>query len=468
MRRPNVVVCLCDQLRAFEVGCYGNPVIHTPHMDRLAAEGIRFEHAVTNYPVCMAARSVLLSGQYNRTCTGGVSNVAYPTKPGDVAMPEYPEHGRPHLPAPTLAEILQHAGYRTTAIGKWHIHSWPQDVGFERYCIPRVHHCHTAQCFTENGGPEFVPAGFSVDYEADRVEQYLEEMASTDEPFFLDYNISPPHCPLADAPERILAIYPPDEVPIRGNVDLTRTLAGQEYWFRVYRYDFRYYSFQLPYTEELPDGYDLRWLIAEYYGLTTWADEALGRMLDALDRHGLEQNTIVVFASDHGDNLGSHGLVQKGTPNEESLRIPFIIRLPDGPRGEVRNEIVASLVDVAPTILSLVGLPVPNTMQGRDVSASVHGNPLRAMQDYAIAEMGHGLAIRTPRHLCFVPYREGTRLLADASTMLYDLHTDPLELTNLAGVPELHDVEVELTSRIREWDVQTPWMGRSTSDDNST
>jgi arylsulfatase A-like enzyme len=131
--RPNVVVCMCDQLRAFEMGCYGNPVIRTPHLDRLAAEGVRFETAVTNYPVCMAARSVLLAGQFNRTCTGGVSNVSYVRRPGDFSMPQYPDAGRPHLKDVTLAERLRADGYRTAAIGKWHIHSWPHDVGFDEY-----------------------------------------------------------------------------------------------------------------------------------------------------------------------------------------------------------------------------------------------------------------------------------------------------------------------------------------------
>ena len=98
MPHPNIILCMCDQLRAFEVGCYGNPVIRTPNLDRLAAEGVRFETAVTTYPVCMAARSVLLSGQYNRTCTGGVGNVATGQGEGRIYFPQYPFAGRPHLP----------------------------------------------------------------------------------------------------------------------------------------------------------------------------------------------------------------------------------------------------------------------------------------------------------------------------------------------------------------------------------
>jgi len=454
---PNIIICTCDQLRAFEVGCYGNPYIRTPAMDRLAREGFRFEHAVTNYPVCMAARSVLLSGQYNRTCTGGVSNVAYAGRPGSFDMPEYPEAGRPHLKDPTLAECLRDAGYHTAAIGKWHIHSWPHEVGFEHYVIPRVHHCHTGQSFIEDGGPEFVPSGYSVDYEALRVVQLLEEQSARKRPFFLYYNISPPHCPLADAPAEYLRMYDPSAIPLRGNVDPSKRIDNQDYWFKVYRYDFRYYSFHLPYTEQLPEGYDLKCLIAEYYGVTTWADTSLGRMLEALDRTGLTDNTIVIFTSDHGDNLGSHGLVQKGTPNEESIRIPFLIRWPQGGlTGESRSA-VGSLVDVAPTLLELVSLPVPSHMQGRSLVPWLVGHGDHVQETAVFVETGHGVAVRTPQHMCFVPFAEPRRL-SDSPSQLYALEQDPLEMSNLAGSPEHRALATDLTQRLRDWDERTPWM----------
>ena len=329
LKRPNIVLCICDQLRSFEVGCYGNEVIRTPHIDGLAAEGTRFETAVSNYPLCMPARSVLLSGMYNRACTGGVGNVVFPgRRPGDFQLPEYPYAGRPHLKSLTLPEALRELGYETAVIGKWHVHSWPNDIGFDSYLIPRVHHCHTGQNYTENGGPEFSHPGFSTDFEAGRVESFIEERKDSDKPFFLYYSISPPHNPLRDAPERYLSMYNPDDIPLRPNVDLTVPLDNQEYWFKVYRWDYRHYSMHLPYTETLPDDYGLRRLIADYYGLTTWVDDSVGRMLDALEAAGLAEDTIVVFTSDHGDCLGSHGLVQKGNATEESIRIPLIARGP--------------------------------------------------------------------------------------------------------------------------------------------
>lgn len=457
-RPPNIIVCTCDQLRAFEVGCYGNPVIRTPNLDRLAAEGIRFETAVTNFPVCMAARSVLVSGQYNRTCTGGVANVAYPGRPGDFCLPEYPYAGRPHLKAPTLPELLRARGYHTATIGKWHIHSWPHEVGFDRYLIPRVHHCHTGQSYTEDGGPEFVAPGYSVDFEADRVERFLKDRSGASGPFFLYYNLSPPHNPLADAPESFRTLYRPADIPLRPNVNPNHPLKDQDYWFRVYRYDFRYYSFQLPCTVRLPDGYSLRHLIAEYYGLTTWVDTTVGRMLRALEDAGLARDTIVVFTSDHGDNLGSHGLVQKGTPNEESIRIPLLVRWPalgTAPRA-VRSH-VASLVDLAPTLTGLIGAPSPAHWAGRDLSTLCRGETSEA-ETCAFIETGKGVAVRTPAEMCFAPFTGPDRSLADTPAELFDLIRDPCQLQNRAAAEGRSPAAQELIARLHRWNASVPWM----------
>ena len=459
--RPNIVLCTCDQLRAFEVGCYGNDVIRTPNLDRFAAEGVRFDTAVTNYPVCMAARSVLLSGQYNRTCTGGVGNVAYPAGPGRFSLPEYPERGRPHLKDPTLPEILRDHGYETAAIGKWHIHSWPDEVGFDSYLIPRVHHCHTGQSFTENGGPELTPDGYSVDFEAERVAAFLHERRDAARPFFLFYNLSPPHCPLADVPESFRTMYDPREIPLRPNADPETPLARQDFWFRIYRYDFKYYEMHLPYTETLPPGYGLRELTAEYYGAATWMDDAFGRMLSTLNREGMEENTLVVFTADHGDNLGSLGLVQKDSPNEEAVRIPLILRWPHGPaaEGAVVSPLM-SLVDVAPTILDLLALPRADHMHGRSAASLVGGSSPAPGDDAAFIESRLGVAVRTPTHMLQLPYRPGTRELADRPDCFYDLRSDPFQQRNMAGSRSRSAAAGEIASRIRNWDATIPWMAK--------
>ena len=457
-RKPNIIICTCDQLRAFEVGCYGNEVIRTHNIDRLASEGVRFQTAVTNFPGCMAARSVLLSGQYNRTCTGGVSNVCYPGLDGETFFPQYPVPGRPHLKDPTLPEILRENGYHTATVGKWHIHSWPHEVGFDSFVIPRVNHCHVGQSYTENGGVEFVPDGYSVDFEADTAEAFLRNGIRHDRPFFLYYNISPPHCPFGDAPPEYLNMYDPGQVPVRANVNLDQPMERQEHWFKVYRWDFRYYNHHLPETMRLPEGYSLRHLIAEYYGMTMWMDAAVGRMLGVLDETGLADETIVVFTSDHGDNLGSHGLVQKGGPNEESVRIPLVIRCPSlGPIPAVNRTHVASLVDVPPTLLSLAGVDIPEHFHGRDL-ASVCRAEQSGVETSAFIETSGGVALRTTDRMCYVPFTGIEHELAETPSQLYDLIQDPYQLKNLASDASVGEQAAGLDMRLRRWNAEIIWM----------
>lgn len=458
-RRPNIILCTCDQLRAFEVGCYGNPVIRTPHLDRLAAESTRFETAVTTYPVCMPARSSMLSGQYARRCTGGIGNAV---RPGGGGLPEYPAAGRPHLPDPTLPEVLASEGYYNAVIGKWHIHTWPHVVGFDYYLIPRVHHCHTGQSFTENGEPEFVPPGYTVDFESEQVGRFLQQWSNADRPFFLFYNISPPHCPFADAPARILTMYRPEDMPIRPNVDLGRPLPDQDHWFKIYRYDYKYYDHHLPYTDTLPPGYDLRHVLAEYYGLTTWVDEAVGRLLAALDATGLSEDTILVFTADHGDYLGSHNRVQKSGLHEESIRVPLLVRWPAASRlaGQVVRTQVASLADLAPTLLDLAGAGVPGHLHGRSLAPVLRGERAMLADDAAFVETdGEGAAIRTPTHLYALPGKRGERTLGPEPYLFFDLARDPYQLRNLAGSGEQEELARELDRRLRRWDAGTSWMG---------
>ncbi len=341
--KPNIVLITADQLRPYELGCYGGTQVATPHIDRLAARGAVRDTAITNFPVCMAARSVLISGQHNRTATGGKTNVAYPGRTGDFNMPEYPFPARPHRKDPTLPELLRGQGYETAVIGKWHIHSWPHEIGFDHYLIPRVHHANSAQIYSRDGGPEFAPEGFSVDCEAGEAVRFLAARQGTGPPFFLYYNISPPHCPVADMPEDYLAMYRPGDMILRENIDEAR-IENRDYWYKVYRWDFRYYSFRLPHTMALPEGYDLRALTAECPGAVTWMDSAVGRVLDGTAAAGLEEDTLVILASDHGENLGSHGLVQKGTENDESIRIPLVMAGPGVAAGTRVTGAVASLV----------------------------------------------------------------------------------------------------------------------------
>lgn len=460
-KRPNLVLCMADQLRSSALGCYGNDFVQTPNLDRLAREGARFETAISPCPVCMPARSAVLAGQYARAANGTLGNVSVANDP--TFMPEYPAFGPRHLPDVALPQLLRASGYKTGAIGKWHVQAWPDEIGFDHYTIPRVHHCHSAQTFVRDGGEEFAPDGWSVDFEADEAAAFFERQRDSDAPFFLYYNISPPHCPVADAPEKYLQMYDPAQVPIPPNVDLNAPLADQEHWFKVYRWDFRYYSFNLPHTRQLPEGYGLRELFAEYYGLTSWADDIVGRLRASLEKNGLWDDKIFVFTSDHGDNLGSHGLVQKGSFNDESCRVPLIVHRPNETPLVCREQ-VASLVDLAPTFLESAGAELPAHLQGQSLIPVLQNERDALELNYSFIEAkGWGIAVRSPRYLYALPWEdlsapEAQREPAEKPFQFFDVENDPYQLDNLAGSSHAADVAAELDAVLRRWHRETKWM----------
>lgn len=448
-RQPNIILITSDQLRPYELGCYGGTQIATPNIDRLAARGTHWDTAITNYPVCMPARSVMMSGQMNRTATGGRTNISHGGREGDFTMPEYPYPGRPHLKDPTLPELLRKSGYHTSVIGKWHIHSWPDDIGFDDYLIPRVHHAHSAQTYTRNGEPEFCAPGYSVDFEAAEAERLLARQARSDKPFFLYYNISPPHCPVADMPEEFRQLYDPAELTLRENTD-EAGIENRDYWYKVYRWDFRYYSHRLPHTMTLPQGYDLRALAAEYFGAVTWMDRAVGRVLNAVSAAGLDEDTLIVFTADHGENLGSHGLVQKGTENDESIRIPLVMA---GPGVKSNHKVVgsvASLVDLAPSFLAEAGQSTPAHMHGTSLMDEARGKPADGRT--AFFETAAGAGLRSPDTTLFARFATA-RQLEDTPETLFDNQADPYQYKNRASAHPDHPLMAELSRR----DAALPW-----------
>jgi choline-sulfatase len=458
--QPNIIYVMCDELRWSEVACYGHPHIKTPNMDRLAKSGVRFEVGVSNCPVCMPARSAVLSGQYARTCSTG-GNTAIRTTNGKGIMPQWPSQGRDHLPDQTLPECLKQAGYTTAAIGKWHVENWPNVVGFDHWIIPAVQHANTAQWYCENGGELFSPPGYGLDYEAKRVNEYLDQRKADGQSFYLYYNMSPPHMPLMDAPKKYLEMYGRDDVVVRGNVDLNTPIANQLDRFLTYLWDYRFYRDQLPYTLKLPhEDFDLVDLIALYMGLTTWVDDALGQLLDHLEQTGLAQNTIVVFTADHGDNLGSWGDMGKGRWNDESARVPMMVAGLGVASGVVSNQ-VASLIDWAPTFITLAGGQAPLHMPGKDLTPVITGQVAELEENHAIIESTHhwqGVAIRTPQYLLgrYYDKEKGRPDIVDEVGECFDVLADPFSLNNLAGTDQMPENWRELNQLISDFDQSTP------------
>jgi arylsulfatase A-like enzyme len=499
-RPPNIVLCLCDQMRAFELGCYGHPVVRTPNIDRLASEGALFEIACSNAPLCVPARSCLLSGQYARTCAGTTTNFC--------GFP--PSRLRTVCPDPLLPEVLRDAGYATGLVGKWHLHPAPDVCGLQEGTIPHNHHQHYRQSFYDlTGGDRRIVDGFSLDYEISQVREFVH--AHRAEPFFLEYSLSPPHSPLADAPRRYLEMYSRDDALLRDNVRVDGVEAYDREWF--YRYCFDYLGVLMILAEEddwlmddrqhvretqsLPhavtrlidhlsrlmnddrigatlrerlryvddrwlEGFDLRDLTALYYGMVTCVDDYVGRLMETLRDEGVADDTLLIFTSDHGDNLGSHHLWNKGHIFDESIRIPLVMHAPDRiPAGRIDDR-VASLIDVMPTVLGHIGVPVPTSVQGTDLSALLSGHAEDSAGSLAFIEGKFPqIGVRTATHLF------GTEMLGDDEASrepaessdghyFFDLGTDPFQMSNLATGGGDATLQAHLRDLLWDWHRTTP------------
>jgi arylsulfatase A-like enzyme len=450
---PNLILVTCDQLRAFEMGCHGHPVVRTPHLDALAAGGVRFEQCLSNNPVCTPARSCLLTGQYSRTATGMLGNV----------HENPPDHQRTRLVAPTLPEVLRQHGYHTALIGKWHMAIRPEVVGFDQARYPLVTHYNYGQVYFDETGAHRKIAGFTGTFEADWVDQFLAQ--DHPQPFYLNYNLSLPHQPIG--PRQLPPPYPTlfsrDQVHLRGNTRPATGKMDDAFWFKVYRGDDYYWDWlqKLPERPEdrLPPDFDLRDLHALYYGAIACVDDAVGRLMATLRRLKLAENTVVCFVSDHGDNLGSLGLYNKGTPNEESTRVPLIFS-GHGISPGVDRRHLAQLLDVMPTLLDQVGLPVPPTVQGRSLVPALRQPDSEDLPagDVVIETPSGWLALRTPSHLYAIGYDAAQRQLKAQPEWLFDLSADPLQMCNLAASVTHASLRHELRARLAAWNAATPWL----------
>ncbi|MCK5805124.1 MAG: sulfatase-like hydrolase/transferase [Lentisphaeria bacterium] len=449
---PNIIICQCDQLRAFNVGAYGDSVVRTPNIDRLAAAGTRFETAITSNPVCTPARSCLLTGQYSRTCAGMLGNVHQ----------DPPNQKRVRLLSPTLPELLRDGGYRTGLVGKWHLDPQPQLLGFDSALYPKVAHRYYGQTvFDECTKPKIVE-GFLEDFLADHVHHFLTD--ASQKPFFLHYNISPPHQPIGvgHLPPAYTQMYSRDDVELRANTLLDGVPSKDPFWFNIYTSADYYWRHLRKETQDpadiVPDDFDLVDLTRLYYGAITCVDDLIGRMMDCLDELGLAQNTIIVFLSDHGDNLGSHGYFNKNSLIEESIRIPLIIHDPRGCRPVIDTDHVVSIIDVMPTLLELAGLTVPAYVQGRSLAPLVRGGTMALEANMAFIETGPMIGVRTPSHLYGMKYNAQRHCPVEDDFLFYDLVRDPLEQNNLAGRRVQAGVERTLRKMLLEWDRHTPWL----------
>lgn len=410
---PNVIVFFTDQQRWDTVGVHGNPLDLTPNFDRVAQQGTHVNHAFTCQPVCGPARSSMQTGLY-ATNTGCYRN--------GIPLPGT---------ARTLANCFSEAGYDTGYIGKWHLagHEEPVPVdmrgGYDDWLASNTleftsEPYHTVMYDTENQAVKL--PGYRVDALADAAIRWID--ARQEAPFYLFLSFIEPHH------QNHLDDYPPPD-----------------------GYRQRYTGRWVP-----PDlaalGGSTHQHLGGYYGMVKRLDESFGRLLDALKSLDLIEDTIILFTSDHGCHFKTRNSEYKRSCHESSIRVPTAFYGRDFIGGGQIKPLV-SLIDLPPTLLDAAGLPVPQEMQGRSILPLVHG----AVEDWPeevfiqISESQVGRAVRTQRwkYSVIAPDMDGVREPASdryVEDCLYDLQSDPYELTNLIGLESHHEAASLLRERL--------------------
>lgn len=415
--RPNVLVFYTDQQRWDSVGAYGSPMDLTPNLDRMAGSAVRFGRAFTSQPVCAPARSTIQTGKYPTT-TGVFRN-------GLVLKDD----------EQTLAHHFKRAGYRTGYIGKWHLGGSREKPvplerrgGYDDYWAAADTLEFTSGAFE---GRVFDAANRAIEFQKYRVD-FLTDLAvdfirrRERDPFYLFLSYLEPH----------------------HQNDANRFIAPEGYADR-YRN-----SFHIP-PDLAPFPGDWKSQLPDYYGIIARIDECFGRVLKELADRKLDDNTIVVFTTDHGCHFRTRNSEYKRSCHDASIRIPMVIRGPGFDANRVVPELV-SIADLPPTLLDAAGIGVPSAMQGHSALGLASGHNSGWPNEVFVQMREESLqrAIRTERwkYSIFDPGspREASTSTEYTERYLYDLYSDPHELVNLIGRGSHRKIADELQARLIE------------------
>jgi arylsulfatase A-like enzyme len=421
-KRPNVIWIFGDQHRAQALGYAGHPNVRTPHIDRLAGEGVTFSNAVAGCPWCTPFRGALMTGLY----------IHYNVQ-------RTPQRMDPALPVVT--DVFNEHGYRTAYFGKWHLGGYnrithiPREergrfdiwLGYENNnaqydCWIHGHDLHGRNDAEAHAEKLNI---YETDALTGRLLAFLREYGGAG-PFYAVLSVQPPHDPHI-APPEFASRHRPEDVVLRPNVpDIPRI------------------------TERA------RRDLAGYYAQIENLDWNVGRVMAALHELGLAENTHLVFFSDHGDMHGSHGYVRKSSPWEEAIRIPCIFRPAGGGRAAAESDAPFNHVDFAPTTLGLCGITPPEWMQGTDLSSHIVPGRPPPEREPDSAFLQHSFRKRFD---CLNRVWRGVRTrdrwkyvcLEGQPLMMFDLNEDPYELANLAYLDAFNDKRAELQSMLAGW-----------------
>jgi len=456
MSQPRkVILVMVDTQRADMLGCYGNPGMKTPNLDRLAGQGVRFERAYTCQPVCGPARAALFTGTYPHS-NGSWGN----------SMP-LGENVK------TVGQRLSDHGIRTGYIGKWHLdgsdyfglgrcpQGWESDYWYDmRNYLDELSPEERMRSRRTETIEEDIDEGFTFGHRcSNRAINFLEKHGSED--FLLVVSYDEPHGPCL-CPRKYVDMYRDYQFPRSPNIE--DTLENKPQHQKAWAGD-----------RLKQDRSAVKINRPEFFGCNSFVDYQIGRVLSAVDQQA--PDALVIYTSDHGDAMQSHCLGGKGPAMyDEIARVPFITRYPGAEGGQVCQH-PTSHIDVVPTIMEHMNLPLPKTLEGRSMLATIK-NPATATNQTVFMEFNR-YEIDHDGFGGFQPVRSGfdgryklsINLLV--SDELYDLQTDPAEINNLIEVPEhaaardrLHDAVLDWMNRTRDpfrgyyWE-RRPWRSDS-------
>jgi arylsulfatase A-like enzyme len=444
-KKPNVLFLFSDDQRFDTIGAHGNPHIKTPNLDRLVRRGTSFTRAYImggmNAAICCPSRAMLLTG---RTLFGLPQGLTEPWKA--------PEPERGISPFATFPEVFRNAGYDTFGTGKWHNGKRLFAKGFthgeniffggmsDHYKVP-FHPFDPEGIYPEDMKND-EPTKHSSELFTDAAVSFLESFAGSEDvgsekKFMMYVPYTAPHDP-RDMPKEYLEMYDPEEIPLPPNFLPEHPFDNGELKVRDEALE------KWPRTPEAIRGH-----IAAYYAMITHMDAQIGRVLNALDRSGQADNTIIVFAGDNGLAVGCHGLLGKQNLYEHSVHVPLIMSGPGIPENESRDAL-CYLSDIFPTLCGLTGLTVPETVEGSSLLPVIEGETESVRGSVFCAYKNFQRSVRTDRWKMIAYNVNG-----DNRVQLFDLKNDPWEMNNLAGDPDKAYLIRGLTSIMKDWIIET-------------
>lgn len=408
VKKPNVVFVFADQWRAESTGYAGNPDVKTPNLDKLASEGVNFTNSIVTMPVCTPYRAMLLTGQY-------------PLKNGmfmnDIAL---------NPDSQSFAKLYKKEGYNTAYIGKWHLDGNGRSAfipkerrqGFDYWKVLECSHEYNNSNYWGNDDKLHSWEGYDAEAQTKDAIAYIKEQAKSDKPFTLMLSWGPPHAPYKTAPKEFRDLYDSIDITLRPNVP--EKLAEQ--------------------TKSILKG---------YYAHCSALDSYIKQLQEAIKENNMEENTIFVFTSDHGDLINSHGGMKKQRIFSESAKVPFIVKYPAllGANGQKSDFLINSL-DILPTLLGMSGIEIPEGLDGEDITDVILGEREDSRKSALVSciqpfgQWKRSKGGKEFRGIITKRYTYAKDLSGD--WLLFDDLEDPYQLNNLVENPKFDSVKKEL------------------------